>query len=67
MTILEHLTQKHTDRDSKRGWMCVSEKEWNIAWRKFGMMQEGVKKYRDGRQFSAKQSVTFRGCQLRVL
>lgn len=62
MTIVEHLQTKHTVRDSKRGWMAVSEKEWNAYYRECGGWH--FASWEAGRSLN---TLSFRGCQLRVL
>lgn len=61
MSIVTTLIQRHTDRDQKRGWICVSEKEWNAYFRSFGMMHFYYNAALSG------PTLAFRGCQLRVL
>lgn len=52
---------KHTEADSRRGWMVVSEKEWNAYFHSFGV------KHLYWHEAVGGNTLSFRGCQLRVL
>lgn len=61
MSIVMALAERHTELDSTRGWIVVSEREWNAYWRSFGALHMYHHAARGG------NTLSFRGCQLRVL
>lgn len=59
--IVETLMNRHSSLDDERGWIVVSEKEWNAYYSKFG------NKHMLYHHAMGGNTLSFRGCQLRVL
>jgi hypothetical protein len=62
MEIISALNKRFTDTDAQHGWIFVSEKEWNKYWKWF-KGDKSVPRV----SYKTRSSLTFRGCQLRVL